>query len=297
MTASVILLGGSGILGSGFRACLRPERSRLLTPRMPWGDPSRVAAALEAVLTDLPSGPVDVIWAAGTGRISADGSEMRTETATVARVVSVLQGPAGASVRTMFFASSAGALFGGHGSTAIDASSTPSPLSAYGVEKLRQEGIIGRLSGVGNCRTVIGRFSNIFGLASGWLRPKGLISVVVRSALTNQSASVFVNPDTRRDYLFATDAARMSLELMTGAAGPSTVEILRQGSTMTVLDIIQHVSRVTKRRVPVVFRETPETALQPLTLSFAPRTGMLADVPTSSFPASIRVLAEGRLSR
>ena len=216
---------------------------------------------------------------------------MRTETATVARVVSVLQGPAGASVRTMFFASSAGALFGGHGSTAIDASSTPSPLSAYGVEKLRQEGIIGRLSGVGNLRTVIGRFSNIFGLASGWLRPKGLISVVVRSALTNQSASVFVNPDTRRDYLFATDAARMSLELMTGAAGPSTVEILRQGSTMTVLDIIQHVSRVTKRRVPVVFRETPETALQPLTLSFAPRTGMLADMPTSSFPASIRVLA------
>jgi UDP-glucose 4-epimerase len=241
---------------------------------------------------------MDLIWAAGTGRISAGGSEMRVETETVAAVMGTLGGAAGEHLRSLFYASSAGALWGGHGSTIITDETAPAPLTAYGQAKLEQEALVTALGREGICRTIIGRFSNIFGLAHGWLRPKGLVSVVVRTTLMNQAASVFVSPDTRRDYLFATDAARMALALMDPARNPAdaTTRIISQGSTLTVLDIIQHVGRVTRRRVPVTFRETPETALQPLTLAFAPRQGVLATVPTSSFPACIRLLSEGRLS-
>lgn len=293
MRRRVVLLGSRGILGTGFRACLPEQVADVLTPEMPWGDPAAVTRQVKDVLA-AQSEPVDVIWAAGTGRISAEGSEMAVETHTISQITDLLAGQDGKGVKTFFFASSAGALFGGHGGGIIDDSSVPSPVTAYGVEKLRQEAIVAGLSTAGQCRAVIGRFSNIFGLADGYLRPKGLISVIVRTTLTSQSASVFVNPDTRRDYLFATDAARMSLALMD--AGEPTTRIINQGSTLTVLDIIEHVSRVTRRRVPVTFRETPESSLQPLTLAFAPRTGVLANVATASFPAAIRVVAEGRLT-
>lgn len=296
MSRTAILLGASGILGSGFTTCLRSRPStHLVAPTMPWGDPEGVAETLRRTLQGLPQAPTDVFWAAGTGRISASGDEMRTETRTVEMVVDLLEGPAGRGVATFFFASSAGALFGGHGSTVINSETPPSPVTAYGEEKLRQEAAVAGLSDSGACRTVVGRFSNVFGLANGWLRPKGLISVIIRSTLANQSASVFVNPDTRRDYVYAADAARMALALVDAQHDRCAVSIISQGSTLTVLDIIENVRRVTRRKVPVVFKETPETAVQPLMLAFERRKGLLATVPTSSFPAAIRVLTEGRL--
>jgi hypothetical protein len=95
MSRTAILLGASGILGSGFTTCLRSRPStHLVAPTMPWGDPEGVAETLRRTLQGLPQAPTDVFWAAGTGRISASGDEMRTETRTVEMVVDLLEGPA-----------------------------------------------------------------------------------------------------------------------------------------------------------------------------------------------------------
>ena len=68
--------------------------------------------------------------------------------------------------------------------------------------------------------------------------------------------------------------------------------IVRAGTTMTVLDLVGSVSRVLRRRVPVVITESPESRVQPLVLRFRERSGIQATIPTTSFEAAIRSMAE-----
>jgi UDP-glucose 4-epimerase len=149
------------------------------------------------------------------------------------------------------------------------------------------------LQEAGTMRTVSCRFTNVFGLADGRLRRKGLVAVLVHSAMLRQPARVFVSPDTRRDYLYNVDAARLALaEADAAPAGAATVTIVREGSTMTILDLVATTSRVLRRRVPVVITESPEGRVQPLVLRFHQRSGIQAAIPTSSFEAAIRTMAE-----
>ena len=231
----------------------------------------------------------------------------------------------------LLFTSSAGAIYGGHGTGVIDEATPPAPITPYGREKLAQEAIVAQLSEAGVMRSVVCRFTNVYGLADGRLRRKGLVPALVESAMLRQPVRLFVSPDTRRDYLFNVDAARLALaeaDAATGgawvadpdaaaypagvaraAANPdgrgelsgaraaesaraSRVVIVRAGSTMTVLDLVASTSRALRRRVPVVITESPESRVQPLVLRFRERSGIQATIPTTSFEAALRSMAE-----
>ena len=130
--------------------------------------------------------------------------------------------------------------------------------------------------------------------------------------MLREPVRLFVSPDTRRDYLFNVDAARLALaEVDAGAstevgvamgeavspraavrARAPRVALVRAGTSMTVLDLVGSVSRVLRRRVPVVITESPESRVQPLVLRFRERSGIQATIPTTSFEAAIRTMAE-----
>ena len=55
--------------------------------------------------------------------------------------------------------------------------------------------------------------------------------------------------------------------------------IVRAGTTMTILDLVGSVSRVLRRRVPVVMSESPESSVQPQVLRFRERRGVQATHP------------------
>ena len=122
--------------------------------------------------------------------------------------------------------------------------------------------------------------------------------MLVDSAMLRRPARLFVSPDTRRDYLFNRDAARLALAEVDAAmsgdvgVGAATVTIVRAGSTMTILDVVASTSRVLRRRVPVVITESPESRVQPLVLRFRERSGIQAAVPTTSLEAALRLMAE-----
>ena len=61
---------------------------------------------------------------------------------------------------------------------------------------------------------------------------------------------------------------------------------------MTILDVVASTSRVLRRRVPVVITESPESRVQPLVLRFHERSGIQAAIPTTSFEAALRTMAE-----
>lgn len=269
----MLLFGASGILGSGFCEYARRNALPLTRLSLPWAEPRAVRAELESALPRYVSAdsPAVLVWAAGSGHIGASADMMDAETEAVRAMADTLRrlsAPQRAEL-TVVFASSAGALFGSHGTSIVSEDSTPAPLTAYGEAKLDQEDILRRLADDIGCRVVSCRYSNLYGLAAGRLPPRGLIPVAVRATRLRQPMTVYVSPDTRRDLVFNEDAAALSLRSADDAAQGFTTVLVRDGATRTVADILSLIGRVSGRRVPVTYGERPETRLQPRVLRFS----------------------------
>ena len=268
-----VLLGGTGILGSGYRARLARRGAEVMVLSPPWASPGRVPDAIRSRLGPaLRRGrPTTVLWAAGVGHVGASGGDFSAETAGIAAVADALRDlPANdAAAITIVFASSAGALFAGAGSDLVDDARPPSPIAPYGHEKLRQEDLLRHAAEDSGARVLSCRISNLYGLAEGRLSPRGLVSTAVRCSRLRHPMTVFVSPDTRRDYLFSDDAAEFALRLGERAPPGFSTALLCEGRTRTVADVLALVGAVSRRRVPAVYAERPETRLQPRMLRFA----------------------------
>lgn len=267
-----LLLGGSGILGTGFRAVLRSRQAEVRAITARWGDRAAVAADLRAQLPALLAGPgaTTVVWAAGGGSVGASAEVMRTETAALTDLCAMIQRHRSVDqdVRVVF-ASSAGALFGGAGDATIQPDSEPKPITPYGWEKLAQEDLLRRFADDTGCPVVACRYSNLYGLAGEWLTPRGLVSTAVRATRLRQPMTIFVSADTRRDLLPSRDAAGLSLQLAERCAEPFTTALVVDGTTRTISEILSIVGAVSGRRVPATYAERPETRFQPKVLRFA----------------------------
>jgi UDP-glucose 4-epimerase len=174
-----------------------------------------------------------------------------------------------AASTTVLFASSAGALFAGTGAI-VDENTPPSPVATYGWEKLRQEELLRRAAEESGARVITCRMSNLYGLAGGRLSARGLVSTAVRCTRLRQPMTVFVSPDTRRDYVFNTDAAALALRACESATPRFSTALIREGRTRTVAEVLGLVGSVARRRVPAVYAERPESRLQPRAVRFAP---------------------------
>ena len=272
-----VLLGGSGILGTGFLDALARERRarEVVRLRPDWSHPDlagrqvrdQVAAALDH------EGPTTVLWAAGVGSVGAGREEMESERAGLAATCAVLADlPAARRHRTrLVFASSAGAVHAANDGRPIREDSPTVPLSEYGRAKLAQEQLCRDVGSSAEVGVLICRYSNLYGLASGRLPAKGLIPAAIRAARLRQPMSIYVSPDTRRDYVYGPDAAAATLALARDLPAGTTVALVAQGATSTVAEIVHTVGGILGRRVPATFAVRPETALQPRTLPFAPR--------------------------
>jgi UDP-glucose 4-epimerase len=269
---SVVLLGGSGIVGSGFRAVLdrRGAEVRRLSPR--WRSSFLASYDIEGGLPALlpADGPATVVWAAGVGHVGASAELMQAENdglRALCRAVTRLP-PARRERLRVLFASSAGAVFGASGSAEVGPDSEPRPGSAYGEQKLRQESELRRLSEASGCSVLVCRISNAYGLATGRLGARGLVSAAVRATRLRQPLTVYVSADTRRDYVYNEDLAGLSLRLLDDAPTGFATALVRDGSSRTVAEVLSVVGRVSGRRVPATYADRPETRLQPRVLRF-----------------------------
>lgn len=285
MTA--VLIGGRGLLGSGFGEHLdrRPDGCVRLSPA--WEDPASLAGTLRADLRACD--PALLVWAAGVGHVAAGGAAMEAETLAVDALCDAVRAlPADTRLGlTLVFASSAGALFGGHGASEVDDDSEPAPITAYGHAKLAQEQALRRLAEEAGCRVLACRFSNLYGLAGGRLPARGLVPAAVRATRLRQPMTVFVSPDTRRDLLFHTDAAGAALRLAATAPAGFSTALVRDGATRTVSAILSLIGHVARRRVPITYAVRPETRVQPRVLRFARAVPGLDPVRRTPMEAAI----------
>ena len=189
----------------------------------------------------------------------------------------LLDEPALAARGTLFFASSAGALYAASAARPPFYESSPvGSLAPYGREKLVQEGLFAETADLAGVDVVIGRFSNLYGPGQDLSKPQGLVSHVGNAALRREPISIYVPLDTIRDYLYAADAARMvvdslqrrSAERAGGAPPTSTVKIFASEIETTVASVLAAWRQALRRPLRIALASSPVAALQPRILSF-----------------------------
>jgi len=234
-------------------------------------------------------GPWRIIWAAGVGRVGAPAEALESEMqALIGLSNAVTRVPDKARAGQVVLASSAGALYGRHGSGIIRDDTPPCPLDTYGIMKVDQEDLLRQLGDLGTS-VVLCRFANVFGLRGRGALGGGLVCAGIRAAFDRKALQVYVNIDTRRDYVYNLDSARLALEVADRAGPGVTTRLVCSGRTMSVAEVLETVRRVMRRRVPVVYGSRRETALQPRTLSLRSCT----QVPLTPFACAISATAIG----
>jgi UDP-glucose 4-epimerase len=270
----VILLGGRGVLGGGFQAVLERTETAVVRLSPDWTQPGAVGELLTRELPRLleADGHKTIIWAAGAGSVGASAALMHRESQDIQLLCDAVRGSSrnARSDLSVVFASSAGAIFGGHGDSVVVQASLPSPVTPYGDEKLAQEERLRRLSDDVGVRVLLCRYSNIYGLANGGLTQRGFVSTALRASRLRQPMRIFVSPDTRRDLIYSVDAAAQSIALLESRWTGVRSGIVCDGETRTISGILGLIGQLSRRRVPATYAERPETMFQPRVLRFPP---------------------------
>ncbi|MGN6127991.1 MAG: NAD-dependent epimerase/dehydratase family protein, partial [Humibacter sp.] len=215
---TTLVFGHGGLLGSAVCRELRSQGARLQLANVRWGSASEgddVAAAVKSTIAG--GGPWRIFWCAGAGVPSTPQAALESELVTFRRFCDTVAKSGRGDDGTVFFASSAGALYSGAQRPPFTENSTVLPLAPYGHAKLDAEHEVAELTGAG-VRVVIGRIANLYGPGQNLSKAQGLISQLCLSIQTRRPLGIYVPLDTLRDYLFADDAAAMVVEMTRRAA-------------------------------------------------------------------------------
>jgi UDP-glucose 4-epimerase len=261
------VIGSHGLLG---RHVTRRVVQPLESSDIPWLDEARANVVLQQGIEDLlaraAGGPWDLLWCAGAGVVGTPAELIDREQRVFERFLVDLARAAGrGSDGAVFLASSAGGLYAGSAGPPFTELAEPRPLTPYGRAKLAMEGALRDFSAATGVRALAGRIANLYGPGQNLDKPQGLVSQVCLTHLTGQPLSLYVSPDTRRDYLYVEDCARMivaGLERLRGDADRFVVKVLASGRSVTAGGLIGESTRLFRRRPRIVFGAPPVVGLQ-----------------------------------
>jgi UDP-glucose 4-epimerase len=220
------VVGRGGLLGSHLVPALEAAIEGAVSWDNPagkfsWNDPSALTEQIENAVAGFARAVGSgnrrwmVLWAAGAGVVGSSTATLAGEALAWEALLESLSrhrallGEAG----LVFYASSAGGVYGRTSGTALTEASPCHPVSDYGRHKLKQEQRFRewalRHPGVAS---VIGRISNIYGPGQNLSKPQGIISHLSRCLIYQHPAHIYVPLDTIRDYIYVDDCARQIVE-------------------------------------------------------------------------------------
>jgi UDP-glucose 4-epimerase len=251
-------VGAGGLLG---RQVTRRLTDPMAVTDIPWSTPDRANSLLrqgiQALLDRADGGPWNLAGCAGAGVVATPVEQVQQERVVFERFLADLASAAGRSSQgAVFFASSAGGLYADSTGAPFDERTEPRPRTPYGQAKLSMERALGELAGSTTTRVLVGRIANLFGPGQNLAKPQGLVSQICLTHLTGQPLSLYVPADTRRDYLYVEDCARMVVAGLTGLRSRSeryVVKVMASGRSVTAGGLIGETTRLFRRRPRVVF--------------------------------------------
>ncbi|KRC60479.1 hypothetical protein ASE14_05530 [Agromyces sp. Root81] len=277
MTTYAWMIGARGLLGSAISTAARRRHSwKVLDAEpLPWGgDRLEAAVGREASrLFEAAAGPGDrwvIVWAAGVAVTSSPQSAFDHELAEFQLVVDTIAATIRVSAAerrgTIFFASSAGGIYGGSERPPFDEHTTPAPISPYGRFKLAGETVLRRLADELAITVVLGRIANLYGPGQRLDKMQGLISHLARAQYSPQPASIYVSLDTMRDYIFAKDCGELICDVIARSfeePEPMTVvKNISSGQAVTIADLLGYFRILAKQHPHVMLGSSAAAALQ-----------------------------------
>jgi len=152
-----------------------------------------------------------IFWCAGRGTLSSLLLQMNEENILFENFLNSINN-ATSTIRhqkgTIFFASSAGAVYAGSKNPPFTELTETNSLTAYGDAKMHQEELLRDLTKRSGVKVLVGRISNIYGARQDLEKNQGLISTICYSVLRRQPVNLFVPLETSRNYIYVEDAAK-----------------------------------------------------------------------------------------
>jgi UDP-glucose 4-epimerase len=289
-----LLVIGQGLLGKAVLSCAS-EPDRYPVGKIDWQDPTHARQQLVEVATTFGrsiDGSWRVAWCAGAGVVGTSDAQFDHEQSYLETFLASLRAaaPAGPTGGGLFFAGSAGGVFGSGSSVLITEGSSESPTSAYGRSKLAQERMISDWSMDSSVPALIGRVSNLYGAGQNLAKPQGFISQLLRSMLVRRPFRLGVSGDTERDFIHVDDAAaRIHGWLCMTAESGVTFKLIAAGQSHTLLRVASVVRSVTRIQPKIMYAATAGSVLQPRHLRFVSEVRKDLDAAAPSRPLEIGI--------
>ncbi|WP_130175995.1 NAD(P)-dependent oxidoreductase [Cryobacterium sp. SO1] len=285
MTTYVWVIGARGLLGSATAAAItrRTGWELLGTDPLPWADDEALSAAAAATATRLLDTAATeranwaVLWMAGNAVTSTPPEAISRELSQLKLVLDAVGGAAAyqgtSSSGAVFYASSAGGVYGGSAHPPFDEHSTPVPISGYGRFKLDAEASLFDFSRATGVSVLAGRIANLYGPGQKLGKMQGLISHLAKAQFSPKPASIFVPLETMRDYIFVRDCAELvvdcvaRLTAVTEATGRTeAIKNLASGQAVTISNLLGQIRSLAKGRPNVMLGYSAEASMQGLDL-------------------------------
>nr|WP_277355486.1 NAD-dependent epimerase/dehydratase family protein [Curtobacterium pusillum] len=270
---ATLVVGAGGFLGGAVRRAAG-QRSDVHVARVPWDDEDAAVDGLVSAIREVrtPDAPWRIVWCAGTGVVATGSEVFDAEQRLIARVLEATAEDA-AAPGTLFFASSAGAVYAGCSGAPFSEDTEPAPLAPYGRAKLQAEERFRAWSTATGARLLVGRFSNLYGPGANLGKAQGLVSQLALAHLEGRPSSIYVPTETTRDYLYIDDASAMVLDALdvVDQAVPGTVvtKIFASGRSATISEVVTAVEHAFGERLDVRDGVDPSATFQGLDLRFA----------------------------
>jgi len=275
------VLGSGGLLGGSILGELGKQRQWYFSASTPfmWSDPTVLNTQFVSELADFfshfASGDQwQIIWAAGKSTMRTPESACQRETAVLQDfLLKLTQALQTNPYEGCFgFASTAGGIYTQSHPENITELSPVSPSTPYARQKLVQERLLSEwASECGLCtRLIIGRFSTLYGMHQDQSKNQGLISAITQCIALHKPLSLFVPLETKRDYLWSEDAARMFLWHLQEKIYPkhSAIRLIAQEESISIAAMLEQFKFITGQQVKV--SQSPElpAGIYPLEIHF-----------------------------
>ncbi|MBK5237538.1 MAG: NAD-dependent epimerase/dehydratase family protein [Actinomycetales bacterium] len=281
MTTVGWVIGARGMLGKALTSELerRPEWKLIEATPLPWGSPAELLASAEEHYSRLLKLATEtdsswtIFWVAGSGTIVTSSADLEQQIQDFNTVLSVLAQPASAQPGSLFFASSAGGVYGGSENPPFTEETPPKPISPYGETKLRMESIVVASAAKIGISSLIGRISNLYGPGQKLDKMQGLISQLALAQLTPRPAHIVVPLETVRDYIYVEDCARAICDACAELLRPQPAGKIRQvtkiiasGEGTSIASLLSNIRLVTKKRPNIIVGTSQLTSRNALDL-------------------------------